>query len=279
MRKLIVLICAVLAIYMIFARKKHEPKAVQTSDLEETAQTAKSEIPAQNKAIDKGQNSDSDPASDIKNHSQIPYSKTSENKPAKSTQTDLEKKEIVPNGITNDRQISDVDPSYTAPDFLKGVSAITAKYVHVRDVIKNAVQTDIESAFNNGQPLSKFISQRLQVPRDYNVTVHYDELEKPYLQMEMKFRADYSTEPLQGQLSLKINGIEKSCDAGKIGPLKSLKVLADDTSAIVIAACDKSFYFEMYYNGVHDFVGNYYERVNGRLRRTGEAMTTKKFND
>lgn len=279
MRKLLVFIGAVLVVYFVFVRNKHEPKVVQATEAEETEESEfetekispefKSSSELNTKNLNKNSNTDN-----------AKPSFTMSDEPLKA---DSNQGSSVPYGIENDRQISDIDATYVPPVFLKGTSAITAKYIHISQVLKNVTISDIQTTFARGIPLTEFISEGLKIPRKYSVSVHFDDWERKYLEGEMFFKADYATVPLQGQLSLQItegeNKVEKSCDAAKVGPLRSLKVLPEENSVLLFEACDKSFYLQLFYGGKHDFRGNYYERVDGVFKRTGEAMVASKFDD
>lgn len=280
MRKLIVLISIVVLLYVVFDRKKYESKIVQASEVEEIAEFEnQNNKPTGSLTNTAAENKNSAAATAIITPSKGHQLESSKN----SVIAETEKKELAPYGITDDRQISDIDTSYTPPDFLKGTSAIVAEYIHVSEVLKNAAISDIQSTFDRGLPLSKFISEGLKVPGKYNIVVHFDDWQRKTLEGELYLTVSYATLPLQGQLSLKLavgeDKVEKSCDAMKVGPLKRLKMLPEENSVLLFGACDKSFYLQLYYNGTHTFRGNYYERIDSRYIRTGEALVVTKFDD
>lgn len=265
MRKLFIAICAVLLIYWLINRNKAEPQKT-TVEVEEDAELM----------------TEAKPATLLKTLPSSTTIKTSQ--PSASAATPLKTTSTTPGDDSlpydPNLKISDIDGSYTPPAFLTGTSARVATYVHTKDIIANAALKDIKAAFSRGIYLSKFIVDGLELPGNRWGFVHFHDFNRPQLELSMDLKINSATNPLQGVLSLKVNGVEKSCNTTKMGSLSNISMLSEENSVILVMSCDQSFYMQLYYSGKYDFEGNYYEKnENGSYQPTGIVLLSWKFND
>ena len=82
----------------------------------------------------------------------------------------------------------------------------------------------------------------------------------PRFKLNWNLRIDNNTDPVQGTFSLKVDGIERICNATKSGPIKNISLLSEKNGAILVMSCDEYFYLQLYRSGSDSINGIYFEK-------------------
>lgn len=264
MKKFFFLTIVSLLVYILFfSKKKPAPiaKNIEAEEIEEKpdkpVRPAISTAPLQKATVAPNQNiqKNSAPAATVQNKIPTPVSA---------------------NPKSEFRQLEDGDYGYyTTPTFLKGPSFTIFSLFYPSDVHHSIMPKieikDIATAFATGVPPSSEVLKALTLEGLFSGRV-WTAAGDPRLSVIWNLKLTSTTNPAQGIFSLKINGIEKSCNATTPGPLQNISFSSDDNGAILVVSCDKSFYMQLYKMGSSFIVGSYFEKsqADGKYHSTNE---------